>query len=399
MPKLTKRVADAARPEARERVLWDSEVPRFGLRVRTSGVKTFIVQYRAGGRVRKLTLGQYGPMTVEEARKSAKRKLGKVADGADPAEERDAGRDAPTVEDLMALYLERHAPKKQPRSVAEDRRLFEHHLAPAFGRRLVSSVTRGDMDTLHAKLREAPFQANRVLSLASKLFNLAEHWGYRAPGTNPCRGVERYREERRARFLSEAELARLGAALADAEGRGTELPSAIAAVRLLLLTGARRGEVLDLQWEHVDFERRCLRLPASKTGAKIVTLNTPALEVLNTLKEAGVRSRYVIPGRRDDAPLVGLPRAWQRLQKAAGLEGVRLHDLRHSFAATAAGGGTSLHVIGALLGHSQAATTKRYAHLSDDPRQQAAEAAGSRLAAALDGKSAPVVPIRPGVQR
>jgi integrase len=242
-------------------------------------------------------------------------------------------------------------------------------------------------------MRERPTAANRVLALLSKMMNLAERWGLRPDGSNPCRHVERYRETKRERYLSEAELARLGAALAAAEQTGAEEPEVVAALRLLVFTGCRMGEILGLCWECVDFERRCLNLPDSKTGAKTVPLNVPALEVLAGLER---RSEYVIPGRDPRHALVNLSKPWDRIRVAAKLEGVRIHDLRHSFAAVAAGSGHSLLIIGGLLGHKQAQTTRRYAHLSDDPLRAASEAVGGRIAAALARRpEAEVLPLVP----
>jgi integrase len=226
------------------------------------------------------------------------------------------------------------------------------------------------------------------------MLNLAERWGLRPDGSNPCRHVERYREAKRERFLSEAELGRLGAALAAGEQSGAEEPAVVAALRLLVFTGCRMGEVLNLRWADVDLERRCLNLADSKTGARTVTLNAPALEVLAGLER---RSEWVIPGRDPRQPLVNLAKPWGRIRDAAKLEGVRVHDLRHSFASVAAGSGHSLLIIGGLLGHRQPTTTKRYAHLSDDPLRAASEAVGERIAAALAAKPpAPVAVLRTG---
>jgi len=234
------------------------------------------------------------------------------------------------------------------------------------------------------------YQANRLLAVLRKLFNWCEERGYRPDGTNPCKHVAPYRERSRARFLAEAELARLATALSDAERDGTVSPAATTAVRLLIFTGARRGEILGLRWADVDIERAMLRLPDSKTGAKSVYLSPPALEVLAAIPRQP-ENPYVIVGRRAGEPLADLNHPWAKIRKRAGLEDVRLHDLRHSFASAGAAGGLSLPVLGGLLGHSQPQTTARYAHLSADPLRQGADLIGRRIAAAMAGGTGGVV--------
>jgi integrase len=390
MAKITKKLVDGlqAQPNG-EYWVWDSELPGFGVRVWPSGRKVYVAQYRAEGRTRRVGLGTHGAVTPEQARKEAVQVLAQVAKGADPAQTRDQGRLAPTVRELAERYLAQHAStKKKPKSAFQDTRLLERFILPAFGKQKVKNVNRVDVTKLHHSLRKTPYQANRVMALLSKMFNLAERWGLRPDGTNPCRHVEKYKEAKRERFLSPEELARLGSALAELEQEVLELPSTITAVRLLILTGCRREEVLGLKWEHVDLATASLRLPDSKTGAKTVYLNQPALEVLaQTPRLEG--NPFVCPGLKPGEHLVGLPKAWGRIQKRAGVEGVRLHDLRHSFASVGAAAGLGLPIIGALLGHTQAATTQRYAHLGADPIRAANEEVGRRLAEAMNK---PVVP-------
>jgi integrase len=233
-------------------------------------------------------------------------------------------------------------------------------------------------------MRDKPYQANRMLALLSKFFNWCEKHGYRPDGSNPCRHIEKYKEQRRERFLSPVELARLGDALADAETNETTSPYVIAALRLLVLTGARLSEILTLQWSYVDFDHSLLRLPDSKTGQKVIYLNAPALQILTDLPRLE-GNPHVICGKRDGAHLVNLQKPWRQIRKAAGLDDVRIHDLRHSFASVAAGSGQSLPVIGALLGHTQPQTTARYAHLAADPLRAASDAVGGKIAASLKG--------------
>ncbi len=386
--RLTKTAIDAAEPAAHDTYLWCAEMPGFGVRIKPSGVKSFVIQYRTPeGRSRRLVLGKYGRLTLQEARKAARVRFGEIARGLDPLAERERSRQALTVDELADRYLERHARvKKKPRSVKTDESNLNLHVRPALGHRKVTDVTRAHMSKLHYDMRETPGAANRVLALCSKMFNLAEGWGLRPDGTNPCRHIERYKENRRERFLSEEELARLGAALDAAEVARSHHPCVVPLIRLLVFTGCRLGEVLNLEWDHVDLERSVLSLPDSKTGAKTVVLNAPALDVLRGLPPDG---RWVLPGHKTNNHISNPHRAWNEIRNAAGLSGVRLHDLRHSFASVGAGAGASLALIGGLLGHRNVATTARYAHLSDSPLRQLSETIGQRIEQAMGSKSKP----------
>lgn len=398
MSGLTKRRVDALRPEhARDVYAWDDELPGFGVRVKPSGVKKYFVQYRnTAGRSRRVTIGRHGALAPDQARKLARAHFGSVAWGEDPAQAAMERRLGATMSELCDRFLREHAePKKRPSSVYTDRRIIEKHIKPTLGALRVEDVRRVDVGNLHHSLRSTPTQANRVVTVLSKMFNLAERWGLRADYTNPCRHLERFREVARQRFMSAAELAKLGDALAFLEREQIEPPEAIAAIRLLILTGARRSEILCLKWPYVDFERRLLRLPDSKTGAKTIPLNAPALEVLSKLKR---RSEWVLPTAEGSTP-VSLSKPWGRIREQAALPDLRVHDLRHSFASVLATEGTSLLVIGRILGHKVPATTARYAHLSDDPVRAAAELAGQRIAAAMmRGPVAEVVPISAGAR-
>jgi integrase len=331
-----------------------------------------------------MVIGKYGRLTVEKARKKARKALSQVDDGADPSSERQAARAAPTMEDLAERYLKQHAaPKKKPASVEEDRRMFRNQILPTLGKLKVAGVTRGDISALHARLGSTPYRANRVLALLSKAFNLATVWGWRPEGDNPCRHVDRYPEKRRERYLSLEEIANLGRVLDQAEHERTELPGVITAIRLLLLTGCRLREILTLRWEDVDLEDGCLHLTDSKTGKRTVHISQAAVEVL-TQAERLEGNPWVIPGVRKGQHLVNLTKPWYRLRQQAGLDGVRIHDLRHTYASFGAAAGYSLLLIGKMLGHSKAATTERYAHLAADPVRQAAEVVGREISAALN---------------
>jgi integrase len=378
MPKLTKSMIDRAKPdETRDWCLWEDGKP--------TGVKSFVIQYRtADGRSRRMTLGRYGKLTLEQARKQAQRAFGEIAQGHDPVHRRKAQRRGETVGDLAVQYLDQHADrKKKPRSALDDRQMIERlqRRFSEFWRKSVGDVTRSDIARLHHQMADIQVAANRAIALISKMMTLAEKWGLRPDGSNPCRFVERYPERPRERSLSDDELLRLGRALSEAEGNGAECPQVIAAIRLLIFTGARRGEILTLRWEYVDTKRRVIRLPDSKSGAKTIHLNGPAVRVLERLEPS---DDWVLPGRRRGQPLANIAKPWDRIRRAAGLDGLRLHDLRHSFASVGAGAGMSLHLIGRLLGHAQTTTTQRYAHLQVDPLLEASEAIASRISEAMD---------------
>jgi integrase len=402
--KLTKRTVDAAAPGEKRRTVWDADLSGFGLRVETSGRKSYLLRYRLrggrGGVQKELVIGRHGVLTVDQARQRARELLAQVVQGEDPLADRREARAAPMMEALFERYLLEHADKaKKASSAAGDRHLIDRHLRPALGKRRVADVTFADVNGLHLKMRDTPTNANRVLALASKMMNLAERWGMRPDGSNPCRHVQRYPEQKRERYLSAAELERLGDVLRTAETEGavtvpaappdrpeaalvTIYPPMVALVRLLLFTGARVGELLALRWEWIDFEAGRANLPDSKTGAKALYLPPPAIKVLAAIPRVE-GNPHVIVGTKPGAGFVGVQKPWDAIRAAAGLADVRLHDLRHSFASVAVAGGMSLPMIGKLLGHRNTATTARYAHLADDPVRAAAEGVGARISAAL----------------
>jgi integrase len=397
MPKLTKRIVDAAKPASdREVFRWDAELRGFGLRVKPTGVKSYIIQYRTRtGISRRMTLGQHGVLTAEEARREAKVQLGRAAKGDDPAADKANARDGLSFATFTERYLSDHAAtKKKPSSVRMDRINLNKHILPILGRRRLDTIGRADVVRLHHSMRDTPGAANRCLALLSKMMNLAERWGERPDGSNPCRHVEKYRERKRDRFLSKDELARLGAACQRCEQDEKIAPSFLALVRLLIFTGARLSEMQKAQWDWVNFKSGLIRLPDSKTGAKTIMLPAPALDVLARLVRVD-GNPYIITGE-GNRYLVNVWKPFAVLCALAGLKDVRLHDLRHSFASIGAAGGMSLNVIGGLLGHTQTQTTSRYAHLAADPLKTAANQIAAAIAATMNPKhvGAEVVPLK-----
>jgi integrase len=402
--KLQKRVVDAAAQAARDVFLWDTELTGFGLKVTPAGKKVYVCQYRLGGgrrgAVKRYTIGPHGaPWTVDSARAEAKRVLALAASGSDPATAKQETRQALTVAELCDLYTKEGCATKKPSTLATDRGRIERHIKPLLGKKKAVAVTRADVrrflqdvasgktaaDVKTKKRGRAIVEggkgtATRTVGLLGGIFTYAVERGITPD--NPVRGVKRFPDQKGERFLSDAEIARLGVTLREISGEGVN-PHALAIIKLLVFTGARKGEIEGLRWTEVDIDAGLLRLSDSKTGQKAILLNPPALEILSGIERVD-ESPYVFPASRSDGHFEGVVKVWQNVRERAGLPGVRLHDLRHSFASVAVANGASLPVIGALLGHGNTATTARYAHLSNDPLRAVNERIGSRLATALD---------------
>jgi integrase len=417
MAKLTKRTVDTEQPETSEKFIWDDELPGFGLRVFPSGRKSYVVQYKVGGRggrTRRISLGSHEKLTPEEARKRAKKLFAAVADGGDPATDRAEVKRALSVTDLAKLYLAEapaEKPNKKASSWATDRSNIERHIEPLLGRRFVTALTQADIAKFQADVAAGRSKADiktrprgraiveggrgtaaRCLAVLGAMLQFAV--GRKFITENPAKGVPLLKGQNKERFLSEAEVATLAEAVSGMEAEGRLGPTAAAAVRLLMLTGCRKTEILSLKWDWVDFERGCLRLPDSKTGAKVVPLAAAAMEVLSELPRT---SAYVLPAARGGSHYSGLQKDWERVRARAGLPGLRLHDLRHSFASFAVADGNTLFMVGKVLGHKQARTTEVYAHLADDPLRAVADRTAARIAAAMKGTAGAdkVVPLRP----
>ena len=379
--KITKRAVDRLQGDGAEKFYWDDDLPGFGVRIRSSGRKYYVVQFRADGRLRRITLGRHGAVPTETARRRAMAAISEAKGGGDPAVARDARRKAPTMKQLGKRFLEDYVPDHcKPSTAYEYGRSVKFFIEPRIGSRKVRDIKRSDIAELHHALRETPYQANRTLGVLSKMFTLSEMWGWRPDGSNPCLHVKRYREEKRERFLNTEEFARLGRVLDKILRDGSETRSAVAAIRLLMLTGCRLSEIQKLRWEHLDLEAGELRLPDTKTGARAVPLAPSAVRLLESLPR-DEDNPWVIAGRKPGSHLTDLQHPWRRIRARAELDDVRIHDLRHSFASRALALGEGLPMIGKLLGHTQVQTTARYAHLARDT----IKASAARIGDSIDG--------------
>lgn len=392
MAKITKRTVDALASDGESPAyLWDEALTGFGVKALPSGTKKYIVKYRAngGGRAapqRWLTLGSHGHLTPEQARGMAQQALAAVARGDDPQSDKFQRRTAPTIDDLWKRFEEEHLAAKKPQTRVEYVSQWRDLIKPKFGRTQVQALTRGEVDKFHKAMRHAPYRANRTLALFSRLMSLGETWGWRPQGTNPCKYVERFAEKARTRFLNVEELARIGAAMRALQDEGEITRTAAHAVELLLLTGARLNEVLTAEWKWVDWNAKLLRLPDSKTGSKSLYLSEAAINLLRSQEQWSGESALIFPPRTSKGRVINLRKSWVQICERAELEEVRLHDLRHTAASIAVGRGASLPVIGRVLGHSQAQTTLRYAHVDTDPALLAVNQIGEVVAAALGGR-------------
>ena len=373
-PLTDKLVRELTPPPAGNRIRPHGKLAGFGLRVTAAGARAFVFRYRnADGRDRTLTIGSPPSWSVAKAAEQAKNLRREVDVGADPLGERQGQREAPTIADLADRFRREHMTKLRPSSAREYASIIDNLIRPELGRLKVASLRHTDVDRMHRAIGErAPYRANRAVAVLSKMLSLAIKWEWR--NDNPARGIERHAENKRERFLTPAEIARLGEALTA----HSEKVSANA-IRLLLLTGARRGEVLSATWDQFDLNTGVWVKPYTGTKQKRehrVPLSAPALALLTAMKaEANVSRRFLFPST--NGALTEIKKSWAAVCRAAGIEGVRVHDLRHTYASVLASSGLSLPIIGALLGHSQPATTARYAHLLDDPLRAATERAGA----------------------
>jgi integrase len=411
-----KSVKDLVCPVGKDRVfLWDEALAGFGVAAYPQGVKAYVVQYRKAGRSRRSTIGNHGRLSPDEARSEAKKLLGSVEKGEDPIAARKAERGVRSFAEIASDFLSLHVKaKRKPRTHEGYAILVERHINPSIGRMLISDLRRSDITKMHNRMASTPGAANRAVSLVSAIWNWAAARDEVAFNANPAKGVVRNPETAKERFLSSDEFGRLGEALARAETVGLPFevneqgpnakhapkpenrrrlidPYAAAAIRLLILTGARLREILHARWENVDFERGILFLADSKTGRKPIYLGSATLLILTNLPRVS-GSPYLIAGATPDKPRSDLKNPWRAITKAAGLEGLRIHDLRHSFASVGAAASLGLPIIGKLLGHTQPSTTARYAHLDADPMRRAVDTIADTISTAMNSRVPPNKP-------
>ncbi len=403
MSKITKRTVDALKPlDSRDLFLWDSgdgALKGFGVRVKPSGATAYIIQYRnKEGRTRRLVLGHKGELTPDAARLLAVQKLGDARKGGDPSAERRALRAAISVAELCDLYLIQAKGQIKDSTLAGDLSRIQQHVKPLLGTRAVAGLAQKDIERFQAAVaagktaRPRPTKgrggqssggrgvASRTVGMLGTILEFAKRQGLITD--NPAKGVRRFPDQKRTRFLSFAEIGLLGEAMKAAIAEG-ENPTGIAAIRALLLSGCRRNEMLALPWAWLDARSRCIRFEDTKSGAQLRPIGTAAANFLaSQTRQEG--SQWVFPADRGGGHFVGLPRVLKRLCARAGIEDISLHTLRHSFAATAAGLGFSELTIAGLIGHKMPGVTARYAHVPDSALLVAADRVSSRIAAALD---------------
>jgi integrase len=407
--RLSKRTVDALAASPLPIIGYDAELKGFGVRIGARGSLSWFIEYRPGAGGRRIAKKRFyfgsREFTPEQARQTAKGLLANVALGGDPMRDRHRERQSLTFSEFAERYLcEEAEAKLKPGTIANYRIAIRKHANPELGRIKLDKISNADLSRLHTKIGKISIvNANRTMECISSIFRFAAICNIVPVGHNPTKGIRAFRESRRERFLSSEELARLGEAIREAETNGTPYeideskqsakhapkpekrrikvdPYIAAAFRLLILTGARLREILHLKWEYVDFQRGLLLLPDSKTGRKAIVLNVSALALLKKLKRVG---QFVIASADPDRPRADLNRPWRTISKRSGLQGVRIHDLRHTHASVGAGAGLSLTIIGKLLGHTQASTTQRYAHLAFDPLKEASEIIGSSLSSQM----------------
>ena len=365
----------------KDTVFWDRELTGFGVRVYPTGSKVYIAQARGPEGPKRVAVGRHGVIGAEQARQRAALIIARIKAGEEALPEPMKPTGGPSVCEVAARYMEEYVEVRcKPSTAAATRSVLERHIVPALGKLPLAAVERAQVAELHGRLYETPAVANMSVRALSAMYKLASEWGLIPEGlANPCRSIVKYPEHKRERFLTDEEFMRLGHVLDEIEIQGGASAPAVAAIRLLALTGCRRSEILSLRWEDVALEESELKLPDAKTGARVVPLPPRAVELLASLPRIE-GNPWVIPGRKPGTHLRQIDDAWKIIRARAGLHDVRIHDLRHSYASRALALGESLPMIGRLLGHRQIETTARYAHLARDSAQEAAERVAASIA-------------------
>lgn len=385
--RITKRAIEALEVTGKRYSVTDEDMNGFYVRVGVGGEKAFYFVYRAGkGRVsavKWLRLGTFPTMTCEQARTLAKARAAQVALGGDPAQEVHDAKKAPFFAETIEMFFQEHVDAKLKASTQKSyRQIVDRHALPALRKIKIADVTHRHVAKLHHDMAETPYLANRCAAVLSKFFDWCEKNGYRERGTNPCAGLERYREEKRTVFMGREELEAIGDGFRKLEAQNAIDPTIAAALKVMLFTGARCSEILTLKWEYLNREAGLAHLPDSKTGAKALHIPPAAWAILNSLPRI---NDYCFTGRYGKGHIVNVKDTWKRVCESAGVSGWRIHDLRHAFASYAVNSGKSLPVIGAILGHSQPATTARYAHIADNPVTLATNETAAHLQRDLSG--------------
>ncbi len=409
--KISRRTIDAAEVRDKPYFIWDSELKGFGIAISALGLKTYVVKYRVGkGRgasVRRVTICDIGKLTPDEARAEAKNYISNGILGVDLAASRKSQQLSVTVNDLADVFITHHVNKKKKQTtIASYTANVNKHIRSGLGRTRIDELTRSQISNWHFQLNETPYAANTALTILRVMFSFGHKHGIIPEHINPAKSIAKNIEETRERYLIKDELLALGNTLRLAETEGlpwkvndnkknkhraktnntTKIdPYALAALRLLIFTGARMREILHLKWDYIDFERGIILLPDSKTGKKTIILNAPAMALLSSIDRID-GCHYVIYSGNKEKPKSGLKKPWSSIIRNAKLDGVRIHDLRHTFASYGAGAGLGLPIVGKLLGHSQSSTTERYAHLDNDPLRRGTNIIGNEIASAMGEK-------------
>lgn len=376
--KLTKKSVETAESDPNKRLsLWDTEIRGFNVRIYPTGRKVYYLQYRnTYNMTKKLKIGAHGSITAEQAREQARFFSLKIASGEDPTEDFKSKKQEKTLNDLAESYLNFHAKvNKKHNSYVEDKRQLDNVVLPRFGKKKLGELTTYDVQCLHRDLKSKPYMANRTITLVNTMYNLAIKWGWAE--RNPVSGIQKYKEHPRTRWLNDSEINNLLEVLDTYHNQNVAN-----VIRLLLLTGARRNEVLWATWDQFDLKAGVWTKPAhntKQTKQEHLPLSSSALEIIKAMRETDPSGKYLFPGKISGKPLQTIKTAWNTIRKRAGLSGLRLHDLRHTYASHLVSSGLSLSIVGKLLGHTQAATTQRYAHLADNPLREATEMFGKKV--------------------